>query len=324
MKATAIAHPNIALIKYWGKRDDQLFLPTKSSVSLTLEELNTIATVEFGDFASDMILINGQPPKKPKIFTRHLDLIRALAGIGCRARVSMSSNFPLAAGLAGSASAFSALTVATCAAAGLKLDSRRLSIISRQGSGSSCRSIYGGYVIWHKGSDSNTSYAEQIAPPEHLDIRDIIAIVARESKKVSSRAGMAATVRTCPIYAGWVTWSERQVPAMREAILAKDFTKIGAIAEADALGLHAVALTTRPPLIYWSPTTIAIMKAVQEWREEGLEAYFTIDAGPNVHVLCLPQAAAEVERRLKQIPGVISTIHCRPGSGVSLSEEHLF
>ncbi len=316
MKSKALAHSNIALIKYWGKKDPKLFLPWNSSVSMTLDRLYTVTEVEFSpEFKEDTIIVNGEKlegEKKEKV-VRHLNLIRHIGKTDLKARVVSENNFPFGAGLASSASAFAALTLAATSALGLELSKKELSIISRQGSGSSCRSIYGGFVEWKAGNISEESYAEQIAPKEHWDVRDVIAIVQKEEKKVSSRAGMAQTVETCPFFMKRVEEVGKYLPKLIKAILDKDFKTLGEITEFDCLSMHATMLTTKPMLLYWSPETVRIIKEVVSWREEGIEAYFTVDAGPNVHVITLPEYVKEVEKRLSEIQGVKEVISCGIG-----------
>lgn len=327
MKCTAIANSNIALIKYWGKANDKLFLPTNSNISITLDGLNSHTTVEFlSGHKEDIVNIDGknmEGEKREKV-VRHLNLIRNIANSNLRAKVVSKNNFPSAAGMASSASGFAALTVAACASLGMNLDKKQLSVISRQGSGSSCRSIYGGYVEWIKGKQNEDSYALQLADENYFDIRDIIAIVEQEEKKVSSRAGMADTIKTCPLYSSRVNAAEENLIKIKKSIKEKNFSEIGKIAEFDCLLMHATMLTTLPSLIYWSPETVRIIKLVQEWREDGLESYFTIDAGPNVHILSLPENVKEIERRLKELEGVRNIMSCKIGGDSTLSDNHLF
>lgn len=327
MKCTATANSNIALIKYWGKADDKLFLPTNSNLSITLEGLNSHTTVDFSsDYKEDMVNIDGknmEGEKKEKV-VKQLNLIRNIANSNLKAKVVSKNNFPSAAGMASSASGFAALTVAACASLGMNLDKKQLSIISRQGSGSSCRSIYGGYVEWVKGKKSEGSYAVKVADENYFDIRDVIAIVEQEEKKVSSRAGMAETIKTCPLYKSRVDAAEDNLLKIKRAIKEKDFSEIGKIAEFDCLLMHATMITTIPSLLYWSPATIKIIKLVQEWREEGLESYFTIDAGPNVHILTLPENEKEIVKRLREINDVKDIKSCKIGGDAALTEKHLF
>ncbi|MBI4181570.1 MAG: diphosphomevalonate decarboxylase [Candidatus Aenigmarchaeota archaeon] len=327
-KATAVANANIALVKYWGKRDPALILPYNGSMSMTCEGLQTITTVAFAGEGQDEIIINDDELRKDEKDIRgHLDRIRKLAGIQGKARIVSETNFPVAAGLASSASGLAALTLAAAAAAGLQLSPKDLSILARQGSGSACRSILGGFVEWKRGSqpDGTDSYALQVAPPQHWpDFRMVACIVSDKAKPVGSRAGMAQTVATCPYYPQWVETATKDLETVRQGILTKDFLAVAAAAELNALKMHATMMTTTPPIIYWTPATLEVMHAVRAWREEGIPAYFTMDAGPQVKILTLEPQLAEVERRLSQLEGVARTIVCTPGQGAALQEKHLF
>lgn len=330
MKKTAIANANIALIKYWGKRDPELFLPYNSSISLTLDGLNTITTVEFNGYDQDVFILNNQEIKEGKELEkliRHLDLIRKIAGVNKKAKIISKNNFPTASGLASSASGFAALTLAATKAFGMNLDSKELSIVSRQGSGSSARSCLEGFVEWAKGEkqDGTDSYAKQIAPADHWpEFRMIITIVSSRAKKISSRAGMAKTVETSPMYKVWLDTIERDLDNARQGILKKDIALTGSTAEMNCLKMHSTMITTNPLIIYWQPATLEIIHSVLKWRNEGLECYFTIDAGPQVKVICLEDQVKELKKRLQSLNGVKQVIVCKPGQGPELTEKHLF
>ncbi len=329
MKATAKANANIALVKYWGKRDAALMLPQNSSISMTCDGLTTTTTVEFSDkYKEDIAIINDEELLKDKeAIVAHLNLIRGIAGIKLKAKMVSESNFPIAAGLASSASGFAALTVAAAKAAGLNLNERELSMLARRGSGSASRSIGEGFVEWFKGSrsDGADSYAESIVPKDYWkDFRMVTTIVAESKKKVSSRAGMAQTVATCPYYDGWLKTVEDDLKSVREGIKARDFAAVGSTAEHNCLKMHATMMTTKPAIIYWQPATMEIIRSVTVWREQGLDCYFTIDAGPNVKVMCLEKDAKEIGKRLLELDGVKKTITCRPGDSARLNDKHLF
>ncbi len=329
MKATAVANANIALVKYWGKRSSDPILPQNGSISMTCEDMTTKTTVEFSEGQNEhTVIINDEDFKKDeKDIHGHLDRICRLAGISGHARVVSESNFPVAAGLASSASGFSALTVAACAAAGLKLEPRQLSILTRQGSGSACRSIFGGFVEWHRGQldDGSDSYAEEIAGKDYWPgFRMVTTIVDMKKKPVSSRGGMAQTVATCPYYKSWLDTVDQDLDAVRSGIREKDFVKVAETAELNCLKMHATMITTKPPIIYWIPATMEIIHAVRQMREDGIPAYFTMDAGPNVKVMCLRENEKEVQQRVQELEGVLKTIVCRPGEGAKLSNSHLF
>lgn len=331
MKATAIANANIALIKYWGKRDEKLMLPNNSSISMTLDGLNTVTTVEFDKkYDRDIFILDEQEFKEGSEFEKvikHLDLIREISGIGEKAKIVSKNNFPTAAGLASSASGFTALSLAGSKAGGMDLDLRELSILARRGSVSATRSCNGGFVQSLKGEkeDGSDSHAVQIAKSEHWpEFRMITTIVSTVAKKVPSRAGMAQTVKTSPMYKAWLDTVEEDLENVKKGILEKDFRLVGQTAELNCLKMHATMITTKPPIIYWMPATLEIIQAVLAWREEGLECYFTIDAGPQVKVICLEKDVPELEKRLQAIEGVKEVIACKPGEGPKLIDKHLF
>ncbi len=327
MKSTAIANSNTALVKYWGKYDEKLILPMNSSISMTVDKLSTTTTVEFsGDYENDSVELNGKKAdgKEASRVIEHLDMIRKISKFDEKARVASKNNFLTAAGLASSASGFAALTIAACDAAGLELDKKELSIIARQGSGSSCRSIFGGYVEWLAAKTSDKSYSKQIADENYFDVRDIAVVVEAAKRKHSTRESMQASVRTCPLYDARLKAVENNVKIVRKAILDKDFAGLGKTAEFDSLLMHATALTTIPTILNWSAGTISVMHAVQDWRADGVECYYTIDTGAHVHILSLPENSKEIIKRVKRVNGVIDVIENRPGKGAEISKKHLF
>ena len=323
MRATAKAHTNIALIKYWGKRNEELILPTNSSLSVTLDGFYTKTTVHFKeDLDKDIFTLNdeiitGIPYER---VTKYLDLFREYSGKkDLYAEVTSFNAVPTAAGFASSASGFAALAAATQKALQLNLSDEELSRFTRRGSGSACRSIYGGFVEWKMGEkeDGSDSFAVQIAPQEHWDIRVAAVVVTAKEKDVSSRVGMKRTVDTSVFYDGWLKSVGQDLNNIKEAIMEKDFEKVGSIAEANCLKMHATTLGANPPFTYWQDTTMTVMETVQALRKEGIPAYFTIDAGPNVKVLYLPEDEEKVINRLKETMGVTDVIVSKVGQGIS-------
>lgn len=332
MKASAKAHSNIALVKYWGKRDKELMLPQNGSISMTLSDLVVHTTVEFGDFSEDSLFINGKEFKKGEeeyddYTGKFLDVVREKTGTELKVKIVSKSNFPVAAGIASSAAGFAAMALAVSKALGLPTDKPTVSALARRGSGSATRSVYGGFVEWKRGEkdDGSDSIAVQIADENYWpEFRMLTTVVSSAQKKVKSRAGMSQTLKTCPYYQGWLDTVNQDLDDIRQGILDKDFTKVGQTAEYNALKMHATMITTKPAIIYWMPGTVEVMHAVMAWREEGLESYFTMDAGPQVKVMCLEKDAPELQKRLKELEGVKDVIECRPGSGAQITEEHLF
>lgn len=331
-KATAIAHSNIALAKYWGRRDEKLTLPNQSSVSMTLDRFFTTTTVEFKDsLLRDELVLNHHHVHEGtelKWAIDHLDRIRTMAKISTHAHVRSTNNFPTAAGLASSASGFAALSMAGAKAAGLHLNEKELSMLARQGSGSASRSIHGGFVRWNKGerADGSDSFAEQVAASNHWpELRMIVNILSTRTKKWKSREGMANTVESCPYYPAWVKSAEEDTQNAVKAIQQRDFAILGPIVQANALKMHATMIASQPMMLYWDPLTVRLMHEIETWRmDEGIQAYFTMDAGPQVKVLCLEKDEKELVRRLSEIQGIHETVVCKNGPAARLIEEHLF
>ncbi len=306
MKATATAHANIALVKYWGKRDDAKLLPQAASLSVALDRLLTTTTVDLGG-AEDSLELDGKLASADELF-RARQLLDA-AGIKESARIESRNDFPTGAGLASSASGFAALAVAACAAAGQKRTPEELSALARLGSGSASRSVPGGWAVWEADS------ARQVFPPGHWDLRFCIALCALGPKTVGSRDGMRASRDTSPYHEAWIEQCRRDLPRALHMLKGRDLPGLGALAERNALMMHADALAADPPLLYWEPATVGCLQALRELRAAGVEAWGTIDAGPHLVAMCLPAAAGEVEARLRQVPGVRDVIVCAPAGG---------
>lgn len=326
MRGTAKAHTNIALIKYWGKRHEELILPTNNSLSVTLDGLYTKTTVEFKEeLTRDVFYLNEEiiTGTAYERVTKYLDKFRALANKpNLFAEVTSFNAVPTAAGFASSASGFAALAAATSKALGMDMDDKDLSRITRQGSGSACRSIYGGFVEWEKGKleDGTDSYAIPVAAQNHWDIRVAAVVLTAQEKDVSSRVGMKRTVDTSVFYDGWLTSLPADLENIKVGIAARDFEKVGEIAEANCLKMHATTLGATPPFTYWQDSTMATMQTVQQLRKEGIPAYFTIDAGPNVKVLYLPENEKEVLERLRASRDVTEVIVSKVGAGISYED----
>ena len=324
LSATAVANANIAFIKYWGNLDEDLRLAANSSLSMNLDGLHTLTTVTFDSaFPTDTFELNLRPVTGPALarVTRFLDHVRTLAGISQPARVCSANNFPTGAGIASSAAAFSALALAASHAAGLDLPERELSRLARLGSGSACRSVPAGFVEWQAGPTDAESYAVSIAPPGHWDLVDCIAILSGGHKSVGSTEGHAAAP-TSPLQSARLADAPRRLDLARQAVLSCDFPAFAEIVEQDSTIMHAVMMTSRPPLFYWEPLSLEIIQAVPTWRAHSLPCCATLDAGPNVHVLCPASAVPAVVQRLSSLlserglPPQILTAH--PGGPAHL------
>lgn len=329
MKATIRAGSNIAFIKYWGVDDAMLNLPQNNSISMTLADAHTTTTVEWSDdprLTTDDICLDGTQldAQKGARLVGHLDRIRALAGVDYRARVVSQNNFPMASGIASSASGFAALTAAACAALDLPLPASRLSALARRGSGSASRSLFGGFVEWERGQDDATSVAHQLHPSEHWLLYDVVAVVSGAEKAVSSEQGHRLA-KSSPLNGGRVASLPQALAEVRSGLAQRDLSRLGPVIEQDALAMHAVMMTSSPALFYWQPGTLEIIQAIYQWRaRDGVQAYFTIDAGPNLHIICEAETVATVKARLCTLASVQQLIVSRPGPAPLLLNEHLF
>jgi diphosphomevalonate decarboxylase len=316
-RATAVSCPNIAFIKYWGNRDDALRLPANGSIYMKLAGLETRTTVEFDrQRTQDEFILQGTRPDAEAIrrVSNQLDLLRARAGVEWKARVTSENSFPTGAGIASSASAFAALTVAAAAALGLNLSQRELSSLARRGSGSACRSIPDGFAEWIAADKDEDSYAVSLAAPDHWALADLIAVVSTAHKAVSSVEGNRLAA-TSPFQAARIADSPRRLDLCRRAILGRDFPALAEIIEEDTRLMHAVMLTSKPALVYLAPETLLLMAEIPRWRAGGLPVAYSIDAGPNVHCLCPQESAAEVGKRLRGLPGIRRILKALPGEG---------
>ncbi|MEV6752855.1 diphosphomevalonate decarboxylase [Streptomyces sp. NPDC051214] len=323
--ATAVAHPNIALIKYWGKRDERLIIPCVDSLSMTLDIFPTTTTVRLTPAARvdgvhlDGRLAQGEPRQRVIAF---LELIRELAGRAEPASVDTHNTVPTGAGLASSASGFAALALAGAAAYGLDLDRTALSRLARRGSASAARSVFGGFALCHAGQGEGVaadlgSYAEPVSVP-HFDPVLVIALVNAGPKAVSSRAAMRRTVETSPLYRAWAISSKADLTDMRTALRRRDLDAVGEIAERNALGMHATMLAARPAVRYLSPATLAVLDGVLQLRADGVSAYATMDAGPNVKILCHRADAARVAEAVCGAAPGCSAVTAGRGPGARL------
>lgn len=317
---TVRAHPNIAFIKYWGNADEILRLPANPSISMNLDGVYTETTVRWDVYAaSDTLVLNGRQAEANELarVVSYLDAVRQRTGITGRAHIETANNFPTGAGIASSASGFAALTLAATTAAGLSLPEIELSRLARLGSGSAARSIPGGFVEWLTGDTHEASFAQSFAPTEHWELADVIAIVSKEHKRVGSKHGHTLAL-TSDLQPARVTGAFDRFTICKRAVLDRDFATFAEVVELDSTIMHAVMMTSNPPLFYWEPASLTIMKQVREWREAGLNVCYTLDAGPNVHCLCLEKDAPRVVELLQSIHGVLETRIARPGSGARI------
>jgi diphosphomevalonate decarboxylase len=313
MKATAVAPANIAFIKYWGKKDAKLRIPYNPSISMNLSGCTTTTTVEFSDTFSKDIVIGVEPER----VMEHIDRLRNLSGVKSCVRVETKNNFPIASGIASSASGFAALTVAAAAALDMNFSEKELTALARVGSGSACRSIPDGFVKWEG------EFAYSLYPHDYWDIRDIVVIVEKTTKKISSSVGHES-VETSPLFIKRLEVIPTRIEKIEQAFEQKNFQLLGEVVEEDCLDMHAVMQTQKQPLLYWNVMTKSIMEQVRVWRSEGLAVYFTIDAGPNLHLICEGKDEERVMEKVKKLLGVEQIIKNRVSRGAQIITDHLF
>ena len=319
MKAAAIAPSNIAFIKYWGKKDEILKIPENGSISMNLSNLLTTTLVEFSsDFKEDSVTINSKNDLKESArVIKFLDLIRKKTNIFLKAKVVSKNNFPNGTGLSSSASGFAALTIAASKAVGLNLSENELSMLARQGSGSACRSIPDGFVEW------DSTFAESLYPPDYWKIMDVVAIISNEKKDISSTDGQKLA-STSPFFKVRQEKISEKILKFKKTLKEKNFTEFGNIIEQEALELHAIMLTSMPSLIYLRPASLELMMLVKKWRSEGLEVYFTVNTGQDIHLIVEEKNSQELVNKLKKIKEVKNIIINKPSIGARLVEKHLF
>lgn len=337
MKATAIAPANIAFIKYWGKKDPELRLPLNDSISMNLSNCLTTTTVEFSDkYQEDYFellpynhrkkllehnfAVNNEEKKR---VIKHLNRIRKSAKLKCFAKIVSQNNFPASVGIASSASGFAALTVAGCAALNVDISEKELTILARIGSGSACRSIPDGFVEWKFGESSETSFAYSLYPNNYWNLRDLVVLVANQAKKVATSEGMG-NVWSSPLMKKRIENVNNRIKKIKKALKDKDLSMLGEMIEEETDEMHEVMQTQKPSLIYRTKETLKIMQDVQSWRKEGLEVYYTIDAGPNVHLICQEKDEEKVIVKIKEFNSGLKFIVNKPARGATLTDQHLF
>lgn len=319
MRAIAKAQPNIALIKYWGKRDTGRNLPAVGSISITLADLYTTMRVEFDkSLSADVLVVNGAEDNS--MLPRASRCLDTVVGVErAHARIESESNFPIAAGLASSASAFAALVVAADAAAGSGNASAQLASLAGRASGSAARSLFGGFVeLKNAGDDIVVS---ELLGRDDWPLRVVVAVTATGPKPVGSTEAMEVSRNTSPFYDRWIEQQDADLDEARTAIVGKDFARLASVAEHNCLKMHSVMWGSRPPMIYWNGTTLACMEAVRQMQADGMPVFFTIDAGPQLKAICEPGVADKVRERLAATPGVENVMMTGLGGGARVVDD---
>ena len=313
-QATALAHPNIALVKYWGKQTDQANIPATPSLSITLDTLVTRTSVR--ESGQDQIEIDGSVVSDEKIedFLVQLRAVYSLPPLS----IESSNNFPTSAGLASSASGFAGLLTAIDAAFKLEMSASERSIWARKGSGSAARSIFGGFASLD--GENGDWCARGVLSSGAWPLKVVIAITSEKTKDVGSTEGMKRSEQTSPYYGTWTESTKTDHAAGLSAISRQDFSQLTSVAESSCLKMHALMLSSQPPLFYWNGATVETIAAVRELQSAGVSVFFTIDAGPQVKAICQEDAAELVAERLVNVPGVLRTLVCGLGPGAYVDQ----
>ncbi len=319
MQASAVAHPNVALVKYWGKRKGAGNLPAAGSLSLTLGHLTTRTTVRFdSDPGEDRLSLNGRESQRDLGRIRDcLAPLRERAGNLNAAAVESVNDFPTGAGLASSASGMAALALGAAAALGVADDGELVGRAAMAGSGSAPRSLFGGIVLLSINKDGKWR-CRSLRRPEEWPLNVVVAVTDSGVKSLDSRAGMERTRRSSPFYSAWLRGQDADLNDARRAVQQRDFERLAELSEHNCLKMHATALGARPPAIYFNGATVECIHRIQALARAGTPVFFTVDAGPQVKAVCLPEALDEVTDALQQAPGVLRVLTGGLGGGARL------
>ncbi len=328
-RATVEAPSNIAFVKYWGAKNLERVVPYNPSISMTLEEAVTRTTAVFhrGEDGEDVVSVRqGNDVVDPgsgftERVTNHITRLREVFGVRGWFEIETRNTFPSAAGVASSASGFAALTLAVASATGQTLDRVQFSRLARaSGSGSASRSVMGGYVQWPgDGQDDDATYAVQLFDGDYWSLCDLIAIVDTDPKDVSSRDGHLRAASS-PYFKERLRSLPARQATVRQAIADRAIENLGPVVEKEAIDMHLIAMSSAPPIFYWSPATLAVLAALRDLRASGLEAWATMDAGANVHVICEPSEADRIQEELRGVQGVLRVLRDRTGKGPRVLE----
>lgn len=311
------AHTNIALIKYWGKKDAKLRLPLMSSLSMTLDAFYTDTSVEKTASENQFYLNDERQDKSnsQRVFS-YLDLLKKKFNCNDNLIVRSTNHVPTSAGLAASSSAFAALAAAFCDCYEINLNQTELSRLARVGSGSACRSIFGGFAIWQKGDSDESSYAYALDEHPKIDMHLLAIELNTKQKKISSTRGMK-DAQSSPFFTPWIKRNDLEMQQMVNAIKDNNFTAVGKLAELNANEMHAINLTAQPEFTYFEPATIRAIKLIEELRNDGIECYYTIDAGPNIKVLCQLRNSKEIKERFETVFNSVKIVDASFGPGIT-------
>jgi diphosphomevalonate decarboxylase len=305
------AGPSLALIKYWGKAMKGDNLPATPSLAVTLGGVYSETRARMAD--DDSVTVDGIP-QDPARFAPFFDFLRSSLGISAHFHAASTNTFPTSAGMASSSSGFAALAGACTRAAGCDPSPSDLSTIARMGSASAARAVHGGFVLFPAGARR----ARPLYGADHWpDLRIVVAVTHRGPKPVSSRRAMEETRSGSPYYFSWIKESAALLPDALRAVEKRDLELLGETARRSYSLMHAAILGARPPILYWLPATVAVIHGCAALRAGGIGAWETIDAGPQVKVLCLAADAEKVMARISALVPGIRTILCSAGPGLT-------
>ncbi|PRA29193.1 diphosphomevalonate decarboxylase [Pseudomonas poae] len=331
-KISVTAPSNFALIKYWGMSDRHQALPNNPSLSMTLSHCLSHCTVEALPTAQADEILWKSPTGRLAPATgdmlngieQHLARLRRQLGGPTHVRIATSNNFPTGAGIASSASGFAAVALGFARLSGRTLDDPHASLWARlSGSGSAARSVLGGFVQWPADATDLAGPARRIATAAHWPLADLIAVVDSAPKHVSSREGHRRA-NTSPHYATRLSLLPERLAKVRQAIARRDFSALAEAVEQEAIELHMIAMTSTPATFYWLPGTLQVLERVRQLRCDGLNVCATVDAGPNVHVLCESDQRSTVFAQLRGLSQVQEWIIDAVGDGPRRLDQHLF
>lgn len=318
MEANVRAHTNIALIKYWGKDNQELKTPLMSSLSMTLDAFYTDTKfIHDSSFTKNHFYLNDveQDASHSERVFNYITRLQQMFNLNDHFEIHSYNHVPTAAGLASSASAFAALAGAFAKSYNLDLTLPQLSRLARLGSGSATRSVYGGFVKWIKGNDL-TSLAIPIDEHPNWDLHMLAVEINTGEKKISSTKGMLLA-QTSPFYQPWLARNDLEINELEAAIKDKDFSKLGELAELSANEMHSTNLTATPSFTYFEPSTIKLIHLVHNLRKQGIECYYTIDAGPNIKILTLKENRKVIATTIQNTVENVKIVDASFGPGLT-------
>ena len=303
------AAANVALIKYWGKTDLEKNIPAVASLSIGMEDLRTETIISESKDKIDTLVGRFEKHEKKRILN-YVSMAKKLLGVSGGLKIETANNFPSSSGLASSASGFAAIALGINEFYALDLPRKDISRLARLGSGSAARSIYGGFVQMDTGADP-------FAAPLKLEdpwVLDVLVLVTEEQpKKLSSTDSMNLTKRTSPFYSAWLDTQENDFLSAKDAIIEKDFWRLARISEHNCLKMHSTIMTAKPPHIYWNPSTVKILHQVKKIQEKGLHVFFTIDAGPQIKLICDPSDTQLILEQFESMHDIAKKIVTKVG-----------